>query len=294
MNSTADHPPGIEEILEALDQSDISSIQGVVTGLIQLIADPESTAKDLKEIIEIDPPLTARVLHLANSAYYAPRIKILDIMQAVIYVGFDAIKELALSQKVLHVFKNQEDSATGFSGGRLWEHSLATALFAKMVYRREFRVKGDEAYACGLLHDIGIIALQQFRPRELARILSAVRTRSVSLIDAENAELGFDHAALGAAITQFWNFPGEMTEAIAAHHAPGQDSSRLASTLFIADNVVREAGLGYQEPVPDDKPRYQSCLQNLQMGPQAVDLILGDVQQEVADMKARGLLNYDD
>ena len=145
-----------------------------------------------------------------------------------------------------------------------------------------------------MLHDIGIIALQQFRPRELARILDALSTRSVSLTDAEKEALGFDHAALGAAITRFWNFPEEMTEAIAAHHAPGEKGSRLASTLFIADNGVRDIAPGYQEPIPEDKPRYQACLQNLQMGPQSVDLILGDVRQEVADMKRRGLLNYDD
>ena len=287
-----DRPAAMDTIFEKLDQSNIASIKGVVSGVIQLISDPQSTAKDLKKLIEIDPPLTARVLFLANSAHYAPRIKILDIMQAIIFVGFDAVKELALSQKVLKIFRDGK-TVGGYSNEALWKHSLATSLFAKMIYRREFRKKGDNAYACGLLHDIGLIALQQFEPEAFYRNLETAEAENIPLAIAEKAALGFDHADLGKAITEYWNFPEDISEAIGGHHAPGQAASRLARTLFIADTVTRHSDLGYENPPAEKKALYKACLTELQVSHHAVDLVLADVQQEIANMETQGMLSYD-
>ncbi|MBI9084671.1 MAG: HDOD domain-containing protein [Desulfobacterales bacterium] len=291
MNAENDRPAAMDAIFEQLDQSDIASIKGVVSGVLQIISDPTSTAKNLKEIVEIDPPLTARVLFLANSAHYAPRIKILDIMQAIIFVGFDAIKELALSQKVANIFQNGA-TVGGYSSEALWKHCLATALFTKMIYRREFRERGDNAYACGLLHDIGIIALQQFMPEVFYRILKTAEAENIALTAAEKAALGFDHADLGRAITEYWNFPEDIVQAIGAHHAPGQDPSRLAQTLFIADTVTRGNELGYESRPAVEKALFQTCLNELNINHQAVALVLADVQKEIANMETQGMLSY--
>lgn len=291
MKAENNRPRAMGVIFEQLDQSNLASIKGVVSGILRLIGDPTSTAKHLKEIIEIDPPLTARVLFLANSAHYAPRVKILDIMQAIIFVGFDAIKELALSQKVAGIFRG--GSTVGeFSSTALWKHSLATALFTKMIYRREFRERGDNAYACGLLHDIGIIALQQFLPERFYPILKTAEAEGMDLTAAEKAALGFDHAELGRAITEYWGFPEDMVQAIGTHHTPGQTPARLAQTLFIADTITRCRGLGY-ESRPAEKPTvYEACLKDLHINHQAVELVLADVQQEIADMETQGLMRY--
>ena len=101
----------ISKIIQLVDKSEISSTQNVVSGIINVINDPDSSAKDLNDIIEIDPPLTARVLKVANSAYYGSPRKISEIQHAVIWIGFDVVKEIVLSQKVCQVFDQDELSA---------------------------------------------------------------------------------------------------------------------------------------------------------------------------------------
>ena len=98
----------INQLLQLVDNSDISSIKKIITGLVRIINDPRSTARDLTELIQIDPPLTAKVLRLANSAYYSAQDKISEITRAVIWVGYDAIKELAINQKVCEIFINSQ------------------------------------------------------------------------------------------------------------------------------------------------------------------------------------------
>ena len=142
----------------------------IVSKIIKIIDDPKATIKDLKDIIELDPPLTARVLMRANSAYYGFPKKISVIEQAVIWIGFDALKELALSQKVCEIFMKDE-SINGYSRGALWKHSIAVALLGKMIYRKEFGLMGESAYVAGLLHDIGIIVEDQFFQNEFLHIL---------------------------------------------------------------------------------------------------------------------------
>ena len=78
-------------------RSQIASIKSVVQGIVKIINDPRSNAKDLKEIIELDPPLTGKVLRVANSTFYASRTKIGEVMQAIVYIGFKALKEIGFS-----------------------------------------------------------------------------------------------------------------------------------------------------------------------------------------------------
>ena len=82
---------GVEKIVQMVNKSEISSVQNVVSGITKIINDPKSSAKDLKEIIQIDPPLTGKLLKLANSVYYSPRSEVSEIQQAIIWVGYDAL-----------------------------------------------------------------------------------------------------------------------------------------------------------------------------------------------------------
>jgi HD-like signal output (HDOD) protein len=123
MDQQAEKYEKIQNIVELANKSEISSIRNIVSGIIRVIDNPKSTAKDLKDIVQVDPPLTGRVLRLANSAYYPPRKKISDIQQAIIWVGYEAVKELALSQKVCEIV-NKDEFIEGYSRKALWKHSL--------------------------------------------------------------------------------------------------------------------------------------------------------------------------
>ncbi|MCP4294865.1 MAG: HDOD domain-containing protein, partial [Proteobacteria bacterium] len=255
----------VSKIIELVDKSKISSIQSVVSGIIDVINDPESSAKDLKDIIEIDPPLTARVIKVANSAYYCSPRKISEIQHAVIWIGFDVVKEIVLSQKVCEVF-NKDETINGYSGSSLWKHSVAVALLGKMIYRREFGERGENAYVAGLLHDIGIIVENQFLENDFREVLNKVKQEKKNLSAAEYEVLGYTHTDIGKTLTDHWGFPQELVVAMGNHHNPDkapQEFSKFASTLYVADYLCQERGIGYSDAPFCDSGIFRSCLKRL-------------------------------
>ncbi len=284
----------LQQLLDRVDASDISSIGSVVSGIINVINDPQSSAKDLKDIVEIDPPLSARVLRVANSAYYSPPKRVSEIQHAVILIGFDVLKELALSQKVLEAFE-QGFAVDTYSSGALWKHSVAVAMLNKMIYRREFGERGENAYAAGLIHDLGIIVEQQFMPEAFRRVLRDLdEGRGGGLAAVERRILGFSHEDIGSALAAKWQFPEEFVIAVRHHHTPSdipEASSRLACALCVADHACQARRIGFCDDMhPHDPGLMQRCQRRLNIEPHAVDLILDEVEQDIAKMENQGLL----
>jgi len=292
MTISDDHTEKLRHLIDQVNGTSISSIGSVVTRIIAIINDPDATAKELVEIILTDPPLAANVLRLVNSAYCAPKNKIGDIQQAVIFIGFEALKELALNQKVCEIFKRGV-KINGFSRERLWKHSVAVALFCKMVYRKEFAQRGETAYALGLLHDLGIIIIDQFQNGILIQSLQTAAQKNLPLNDAEQETSGYNHAHIGMALAENWNLPEEIVFGIGYHHAPmeyhtgGMDLSRV---LHIANYCCQKNNIGYCDAPLQDEALYTECCQQLKIVPHGIDLIMGEVQQKIADMESEGLL----
>lgn len=282
----------ISEIIELVNRSQISSIKSVVQSIVRIINDPRSNAKDLKEIIELDPPLTGKVLRVANSTYYAPRTRIGEVMQAIVYIGFKTLKEMALSQKICDIFKSG-DSHEGYSRVALWKHCVAVALMGKAIYRREFRERGENAYAAGLLHGIGLISEDQFFQEDFRSALTTAGTEEMNLADAERQLFGIDHAQIAMAIMEDWNLPDELVEAIGYHHEPemaSQSHSRIVSTVYVADYLVQREGIGFSDAPFENGARFERCRATLGVEVHALDMMLSDVKQEIADMEGQGLL----
>ena len=282
----------LAEIVNMVNESDISSIKSVVSSIIKIISDTASTAKDLKEVIQIDPPLTAKVLKLANSAYYSRRSKISDIEHAVIWVGYDAVKELALSQKVCEIF-DKDESVQGYSRYQLWQNSVGVALLGKMIYRREFGEKGEDIYAAGLLRNIGIIAIDQFRQQEFVQCLQIAKTESLNLIDVENRILGYNHAEVGLAITRNWQLPEELVASIGLHHQPDKVEQaymkKMVYTLYLADSLGQDNRVGYCDAPKTRDDMFNLCRKELNIGPYAFDYIISDMKKELKLMQIQGV-----
>ncbi|MFC1869225.1 HDOD domain-containing protein [Thermodesulfobacteriota bacterium] len=280
----------ITNLIELVNASEISSIKNIVSNLIKIINDPKSTGKDLKGIIEIDPPLTARLLRLANSAYYSPPNKFGEIMKAIIWIGYDAIKALALSQKVCEIFTKNE-SFHGYSRIDLWKHSLAVALLGKLIYRREFGERGENVYAAGLLHDIGIIIEDQFYQNEFKEVLNKAQIEKTNLRKSESNFFGYDHADIGKALTANWKLPEEICISLGNHHNPEkveQEFSKITCTLYIADSFCHERDIGYNDEPFKGKVLLKECMKKIGIGSHAVHLIMGDVEQEISNMEDEG------
>jgi len=272
--------------------SELASIGSVVTRVMQIIRNPNSSVGDLKELIEIDPPLSAKVLRRSNSAYYGLKRAISSIQESIVFLGFNALKELALNLKIGKLFEN--DIAIGmYSRKILWKHSLAVALCAKYIYRREFREHGEDIYSAGLLHDIGIIVEEQFLPTQFKEIISKTETELKELESVEKEFLGFTHSDIGEKITIAWNMPEDLIKCIAYHHAPLRvppEYIRGTYVIFISDYICNKNGLGFEPVLENDEKLYVDFLARLNLSEDSIELILCDVQDELAEMEKNGEL----
>ena len=292
MNTPLQAPVPLPDLIDQVNRSNISTIGIVLARIIAVINNPEATAKELVEIILTDPPLAANVMRMVNSAYCAPKKKIADIQQAVIFIGFEALKELALNQKVCEIFKRGLN-INGYSRARLWKHSVAVALFSKMIYRREFVQRGENAYAVGLLHDLGIIIEDQFQNEILTQILETAARRNIALVSAEQEKRGYDHAQIGMALAENWKLPAEIATGIGYHHNPGQAPDafmQLTRVLHIANTCCQRSDIGYCDAPQPDEDLFNQCRQALNLEPHALDLIMQEVQQKITEMEAEGVV----
>jgi putative nucleotidyltransferase with HDIG domain len=247
----------------------------------------------LKKIIQIDPPLTARVLKLANSAYYSPGRKISDIQEAIIRLGFDTVKELALSQKVCEIFKS-DVTFCGYSRSALWKHSLAVALLSKMIYRREFGQRGEIIYATGILHDIGLITEDQFQQEDFRLALSKSKNGEINMIQAEREFFSFNHTEVGKAICDDWQISEDLTIAIGNHHDPSgvyKQHARMTNTLYIADQYCQKNEIGYGDSQFEDTESFHRSLKRLGLEHRALEILLEDIRAEISKMEEQGFLS---
>jgi len=280
----------LERLLDRVDRSELSSIKTIVAGIIQVINDPSSAAKQLRDLIENDPGLSVRILRRANSAYYGARGRISEIQQAIVWIGFSAVKELALSQKVCEIFGGGK-AFNGYSRLELWKHSMAVAHCAKLIYRREFCLSGEDAYAAGLLHDMGVIAEDQHLPEEFERVLTVWNAGARDLRRAELQVMGFDHAAAGAEIGRRWLFPESLCGAIERHHDPCvavEGQCALAGAVAVADFFCQKAGLGFGDASAADADDVAACMAELAIKPKAMDLLIENVREDLARMQEEG------
>ncbi|MFH1069602.1 MAG: HDOD domain-containing protein, partial [Candidatus Glassbacteria bacterium] len=266
------------------------SIRQVVTEVLRIIKDEKSSAKDLKDITAQDPPLCARLLKLANSAYYGYPRTISDIQEAIVCIGFEAIRDLALTQKVCELFMDDE-VRHGYSRRQLWRHCSAVALFCKMFYRREFRERGDDIYAAGLLHDIGIIVEDQIFPEVFGNILEESVRNKRNLSDVEKEMLRINHLEIGKAIAQSWSFPDELIQALAFHEKPDladENCFKFVATVYLANFICQRQKIGYIGTPNQDLPQYHSVLARLGIKEKAVEIITEEVMTELWKLEEIG------
>ncbi len=281
----------LKRMAELVNESDIASIKNIASGILKVVNDIKSDAKDLEDVIKLDPPLVARVLKVANSAYYASHKKISDVNEAIVRIGFDMMKYIALGQKVRNIFDKGEPM-NGYSRVELWKQSVTVGLLCRLIFKKQSIEGGENIYTAGLLHNIGIIAIDQLLPDEFSMILEKTKIENKNLVQAENDVLGYNHAELGMIITQQWNFPTDLISVVGYHHYPaGVDQKYLIETsiLHAADYICQENGFGYSDSPFRDETVFQECLNNIGMRPESLDEILVDLKEEIAKVEAQGL-----
>jgi putative nucleotidyltransferase with HDIG domain len=195
---------------------DLPPMPHIARLVMEKVADPSTSGKQLQDIISQDQALAARILKIANSAFYGLSRSITSLTTAISTIGFNTIKSLVISSAMRDLFRT-----FGLTEQLLWEHSLGCAFSARMIAKRVKFPKVEEVFLAGLLHDIGKVILNLKVPEQVSIIIQDVYNNpGTTFLELEQSTFGFDHAQLGRLVAHKWNFAAEIEEAIGCHHQP--------------------------------------------------------------------------
>jgi len=205
----------LDQVVRRVDE--ISTLPQVALRVMEVANDPESGAADLKEVMEHDAALSARVLRCVNSSAYATRTKITNLQQAIAYLGMKQVRNLAMTASVSELFK-KEEAIGPYRRSDLWRHLVSVGICARLIAMRRKLPDFEDAFLAGLLHDVGIVLEDQYVHPAFRRMIGALDEEQ-TLCAVELRELGFDHTQLGERVAKAWNFPDTIVAAIRYHHA---------------------------------------------------------------------------
>jgi putative nucleotidyltransferase with HDIG domain len=235
----------LEEILGRLQK--LPALSVVLAELMESFEKESLCISQLAGKIGLDQGLTARVLRVANSAFYGYPSRIASINDAVVVLGFGNVRSLAVAGGIIEQFSSAGQG--GFDRLAFWRHSIGTAVCAKVLADRTGQ-NPETAFTAGLLHDIGKLVMDISLPEHYDSVLKYCAQTDCAIGVAEKKILGVDHALVGYELAQRWKFPLSIQLAIRNHHAPQQEP---LSDLVHAANVLCHAldiGNGGYEAVP--------------------------------------------
>lgn len=211
------------------------SLPDVYYRLEALIEQPGSSLDDFARLLSSEPDLCARLLRIANSAFYSFPSRIESIRQAVQLIGMRQIRELVLATSIANAFRQAPLGMIDMQG--FWRHSVATGVLAKCLGQHAHRRQLERYYVAGLLHDIGRLAFFIKLPQLMAGLLLQREQEEIPLYRLEQSALGYDHAQAGGALLQRWRVPESIHQPIRHHHEPAHamDYDEVAAAVHVAD-----------------------------------------------------------
>lgn len=224
--------------------SDLPSMPEVAFEVIRIADMADSSASTVAATLSKDPSLSARVLRLANSAFYGMARDVHSIQEAVVVLGMRTTKSLSLVAASFP-WLNVALKGKGLSPKQLWNHCLASASLSKKLASKSLNLDQEQAFCVGLLHDIGTVALYLTLEEQFQFLVQRAQTEDRPFDELERELLGFDHAEVGAALAESWNLPKSFCQGIKYHHRPSilAETDPMTDIIHIADILVREKGI---------------------------------------------------
>jgi len=219
---------------------ELPPLPAVAMRALSLAKDPETEAGELSRVVASDAALSARVLRISRSVLYARRHPPRSLKEAVLTVGFQALRKILIAACTRAVFE-KSDAVTE----SLWNHALATALACDEL-SQEFQVADRGwGFVLGLLHDIGKQILHMGSEAAFHEVWRRVANGEGSFAELESGLFGLEHALVGASLASQWGLDDELAEGILFHHKPQELPGALLPRLVcLADHVAYRAGLG--------------------------------------------------
>lgn len=266
-------PPSLSEMIGHIQGLPV--MPAVALEVLDSMAGADTDIKSLARRITQDQAIAARVLRVANSPFYGLQMRVSTIHDAIVVLGFSAVRSLVLAAAI--VTSLPAGRCPGFSQDRFWRHVLGTAVAAQAL-AKPLKRPAEPLFIAGLLHDIGRLVMVALYPEHYTAVIDQAREQDCCLRDVEQAVFGYDHAAVGAALAGRWNFPADIVDALAWHHAPEQGvPGGLAAIIHYADAISQ--ALDLEETENSQMPRlHQEAVDGLGLDWQKLTEVLADTQ----------------
>ncbi len=262
----------------------LPSAPKVLPRLKQLLSDGNSAMHEIVTLVRLDPGIAARVLQVANSAYFSKGVRCTTVEEAVNRVGYDQIHELVAYAVASQVLVRPLETYA-MEADEIWTLSVACALAAEVLAERTGQDR-SVAYTIGLLHCVGMVALDEWSLRRHRGLTFRRGSFPREAIDSERAILGFTQADAGAALLAHWEFPFHMCEPVRLQYVPRISAVhlRMATLLYVAKwirSTVCAADEAQRPPVPE-----QIFLQPLGLTPGSLRTLCGTVVRRLAEVSS--------
>ena len=218
----------------------------VITRVLEITTNPESTADDLLKVISIDQSLTTTILKMANSAFFGLVREVSSLQQALMVLGFTEIRNVVLAKAVFNSFKNLKKDDK-FDIRDFWEHSFTCGLAAKVI-ALDLKEPCNDFFVAGLIHDIGKLVIYMTFPMEFYRIIETLGPLRFKSSQEEKNILGITHDEVGTKLLKRWLFPESLIAAVGLHHCPHK---ALEQSLFSVVTYIADL-LAHMEKLQDD------------------------------------------
>nr|WP_269783531.1 HDOD domain-containing protein [Marinibactrum halimedae] len=218
--------------------TNMPSIPKVVQELIVTFSNDDFEIDELSKKVASDQALTAKVLRIANSAKYGGNRTIGSVNDAIVLMGFSALRTMVLASG----FSTNLKAPEGFDGAAFWRRSFMVANRAKWI-ANYCNANPDVAYTCGMMHAVGDLLIHILLP-EKAQAIQALAEQGANKLDLQVNQLGFDYTQAGEELATRWRFPEEIAESIRWQANPTQSPNGLPIlalinylAIYLTDNV---------------------------------------------------------
>jgi putative nucleotidyltransferase with HDIG domain len=263
---------------ELRDIRSLPILPGVLKKLNSLVDNDKSSIDEMSRLISSDQTLSVRVLKLVNSPFYGFSGRVSTVSHALILLGVNVLKGLTLSSSI---FEIMEQHAIG-----LWEHSLGSAVVARMICTKLKLPDAEGISTAALLHDIGKVVIKIKFGEDYKKICSLMEEKGLIMIEAEREILQTDHAEIGNWIARSWNLPEKLIEPMAFHHDVEKSVAHRTRTAIVHLSDVLTKGYGFGFSGDDFVPKIQTlALEHLDLSEEMLEEIINEADESL--MNAR-------
>lgn len=262
----------------------IATLPEVTTRIVATVEDPKSTASQLHKIVAHDPALVTRILKVVNSAFYGLPGQIGSVERAIVLLGLNAVKNIAVAASLGQLFRGVK-LCEGFTAKDLWTHCIAVAVTARELAKQMKLPIADEAFLAGLIHDIGILVALHVYPEKLKAVCEKAKATGGDFCAIEREICGVDHQQLGMGLSEHWKFTRACQLVAGYHHTPAglADSSRVLVTLvYAADTICAQQKRGFNLTASQQKLD-QSVLEEAGISPAVIERTQANLEDLIAN-----------